>query len=252
MYQPSFGSFEIGNVSVDVDKVISVAESYNEHTTLKTRFQRMGTVFLTQSVRTRLTFEAAAHSLNIPVLNVTERREGEPLRDFGYLMSQVCDVCVCRLEDDGDFQEFTRDTDRLKDDCVFIDGGAGKSRHPTQAIIDVYTLYQAGIKQGSKIGLFGPHDNRAMKSFVELAGREYDLEQFVWDPLRYKALYCVTFGNSRSLSFGQELVDCNVKILHPFPRGLVIPSQYDFTASDLYHQQMRNAVRVRRAILASL
>ena len=160
-----------------------------------------------------------------------------------------------RLQDDGDFEEFCRNIDASK--CKVIDAGAGKSRHPTQAIIDVFTLYQANISKGRLIATFGPNTNRAMNSFIELASREYTVENwYKADIYQISAVYCVTFGHDATLPtslIGKRMPGgMSIKILHPFPRGNVIPSVYDFTDNDLYHKQMENAVAVRRTILSHI
>lgn len=177
-------------------------------------------------------------------------------------MSQVADVIVVRLQDDGDFEEFCRNIDASK--CKVIDAGAGTSRHPTQAIIDVFTLYQANIRSDRHsineyrtIATFGPATNRAMKSFTELASRHFEIQNWYQANLdKISAVYCVTFGHDATLPstlIGRRMPGgMPIKILHPFPRGNVIPSVYDFTDNDLYHKQMENAVAVRRTILSHI
>lgn len=232
---------KIGNVEVGTRAVFGLAErdTYDfkyDHL----RSLTLATVFLTESVRTRTTFEKAALDFNMGVITVNERRSGEPLPDFGFAISQVADICVCRLENSNEFDLLTQHA-RIP----FIDGGLGTSSHPTQALIDVYTLFESDLPDDAKIGLFGPTNNRAMRSFRELAGRFWTLEEFhPYEHGEYDAVYCVTTGNAQTLPTG---LDC--KILHPFPRGSVIPHCYDFTPQDLYHRQMENAVRVRKAIL---
>lgn len=238
----------MGNIDVDAQEVYDnmyIKEVYdNMYTNSKLEFRgkTLVNVFLTESIRTRCVFEMAANQLGMNVINIFERRNGEPLRDFGYMVSQLADVCVCRLVDDNDFEEFTKDITNIP----VIDGGAGSKSHPTQALVDMCTMLNSGVHEGSRVGLFGPHYNRCMTSFKKLASKIYDLYRYEFGK-EYDAIYCVSTGNQQTLPEG---VRC--KIFHPFPRGIVIPHSYDFGPCDYYHKQMKLSVLVRRRILCAV
>jgi len=244
------GNFSVGNRVVSVTEVFrSVSKCWQGPSIQPPKV--FGSVFVTQSVRTRCSFERAAIDLGMGVITVTERRDNEPLRDFGFAVAQSCDLCVVRLWG-NDFEEFVSDID-----IPVIDGGQGTKSHPTQALVDLYTLVDNGILPPARIGLFGPPENRTMHSFRQLASQSgYRCFEFMDQDLfscrkEYDVIYGVTFGNwygvERSIPKG-----LTAKIMHPFPRGKVVPSTYDFTDQDLYHQQMKNAIRVRRALCAVL
>ncbi len=127
------------------------------------------TVFFQPSTRTRLGFEIAAHRLGATVLSVTDIKStrsvsycGESLGDFGYVLHEVADAVVLRHFVDGAPTELAQ--------CNLvpvINGGDGKSDHPTQGLGDTFTLRHHGVNlPTSTAGIVGDPTMRTHASLI--------------------------------------------------------------------------------------
>lgn len=136
----------------------------------KTRLSCL-TLFYEPSTRTRLSFESAAHKLGIKVLTVADAsndssaRKGETLEDMGKLLGAYADVTIIRHPELGAAR-------RLSSTCSVpvINAGDGAGEHPTQALVDLFTLREAfGTLKGLKVGLCGDLLNgRTIHSLLRL------------------------------------------------------------------------------------
>lgn len=116
----------------------------------------MATLFYEPSTRTRLSFESAMLRLGGRVLGfsdakVSSAKKGESIADTIRMASSYADVIVLRhfLEGSGRVAiEFS--------DVPVISGGTGIQEHPTQALLDVYTIYKHfGGLDDLTVGLVG-------------------------------------------------------------------------------------------------
>lgn len=240
----SIGRVKVGNCYVEAAEVFTLADRRDNNLfTTHLGGKVVATLFLTESVRTRTTFERAAIELGANIINVFKRRHGEPLKDFGFALTQVADIIVARLDHDDKLGDFCSD---IMGNAKVVNAGCD-GLHPTQALVDVYTMLKDGLEPESRIAWCGPRGNRALESFIHTAEPIYQLKEWYADMSQssYDALYCVTMGNGVTIPTNLRCVP----IYHPFPRGCVVPHSYDWTSADRYHNQMKNAVRVRRAIL---
>ena len=103
----------------------------------------MGTVFYSISTRTRLSFEAAMLRLGGRVVS-TEHPEafsdsalGSSLEDTIRMVSRYADVIVLRHPEVGSAERAAQ----VSSVPVINAGGGGQ--HPTQALLDLYTIYRA-------------------------------------------------------------------------------------------------------------
>jgi aspartate carbamoyltransferase catalytic subunit len=93
------------------------------------------------STRTRFSFEAAAVHLGMRTLTAADAsvssslKKGETWKDTFRTLGQYGDVIVCRHSD----EEFTRAAEMWSRIPV-INAGNGHDEHPTQALLDVYTI----------------------------------------------------------------------------------------------------------------
>ncbi|MCL6643721.1 MAG: hypothetical protein K6U88_01880, partial [Dehalococcoidia bacterium] len=100
----------------------------------------VATLFYEQSTRTRASFEVAAKSLGADVVNLTASgssvEKGESLIDTVRTLEAIgTDVIVMRHFRSGAPYLAARHTG-----ASIINGGDGTHAHPTQALLDVYTL----------------------------------------------------------------------------------------------------------------
>lgn len=100
----------------------------------------VATLFFEPSTRTRLSFETAANRLGARVISVADAKsssvtKGESLADTIRTVDGYADVIVMRHPMNGSAQIAA---DNAKH--PFINAGDGSGEHPTQALLDIYTI----------------------------------------------------------------------------------------------------------------
>ncbi len=135
----------------------------------------MASLFYANSTRTRLSFESAMLRLGGKVLT-TERAQsfsadvsGETLEDTVRVVGNYCDVIVLRHDEVGGAGRAAKVSP-----VAVINAGDGKGgQHPTQALLDLYTIYRE-IKtiDGVKIAMVGNlAEGRTVRSLAYLLGK---------------------------------------------------------------------------------
>ncbi|MDN3516113.1 aspartate carbamoyltransferase catalytic subunit [Aquisalimonas lutea] len=99
-------------------------------------------LFFEASTRTRTTFELAAKRLSADVLNLdmgsSSAVKGESLLDtLRNLEAMQCDMFVVRHADSGAAHFIA---EHVGDDVAVVNAGDGRHAHPTQAMLDMYTI----------------------------------------------------------------------------------------------------------------
>ena len=135
--------------------------------------QILATLFFEPSTRTRLSFEAAMRRLGGQVITVADPKtssaaKGESLADSMRTVEGYADVIVIRHPRKGSAQEAA--------DAVAVpvlNAGDGTGQHPTQALLDVYTIQkEKGSPKGLTMTLAGDLKNgRTAHSLVYLLAR---------------------------------------------------------------------------------
>ena len=125
--------------------------------------------FFEDSTRTRTSFDLAARRLSADVVNVSvsssSTRKGESLRDTAETISAMgVDAIVVRHASSGTAQRIASWTD-----ASVINAGDGWHQHPTQALLDCYTITsRLGTLDGRKIAICGDiQHSRVARSNVE-------------------------------------------------------------------------------------
>jgi len=135
----------------------------------------MGTLFYKPSTRTRFSFEAAMYRLGGRVLSTEQAREfsseigGEQLEDTIRIINHYCDIIVLRHYKEGGAQRAS-----LVSDVPIINAGDGTGgQHPTQALLDLYTIYdECKTLDGLSVALIGALDQgRTARSLAYLLGK---------------------------------------------------------------------------------
>ncbi|MEZ6133634.1 MAG: aspartate carbamoyltransferase [Pirellulaceae bacterium] len=136
------------------------------------------TAFFEASTRTRLSFESAVQRLDGKVLSVPDGQvtgiaKGESLADIGEMFNTYGDVVIMRHPDTNSVEEIRRNLQR-----PLINAGNGSGHHPTQALIDWFTILKwrpelctedCPADRRIHIGIIGtPGSMRAVKSFLRL------------------------------------------------------------------------------------
>jgi aspartate carbamoyltransferase catalytic subunit len=113
-------------------------------------------LFFEPSTRTRLSFYSAAQRLGASVLgfdspDATSLKKGESLKDTIKMAEAYCDVIVMRHPLDGAPRVAAEATVR-----PVINAGDGSNQHPSQTLLDLYTIKkQFGDLEGKKIAFVG-------------------------------------------------------------------------------------------------
>lgn len=117
----------------------------------------MTSLFFEASTRTRLSFESAMHRLGGNVIGTENAAQfssaikGETLEDTIRIISGYSDVIVMRHTDIGAAKRASKVAD-----IPVINAGDGAGEHPTQALLDAYTIKKEfGRIDGLKIAMVG-------------------------------------------------------------------------------------------------
>ncbi len=132
----------------------------------------LATVFYEPSTRTRLSFEAAMQRLAGGVISVAEAKtassvvKGETLPDTIRTIANYADAIVLRHPDVGAAQVAAEASS-----VPILNAGDGAGEHPTQALLDLYTIRrEKGKIDGLKIALAGDLKNgRTVHSLARAA-----------------------------------------------------------------------------------
>ncbi|WP_374672599.1 aspartate carbamoyltransferase [Acidovorax temperans] len=111
----------------------------------------LGNLFFEASTRTRLSFDSAFMRLGGSVSNttgeaVTSISKGESLADTSRVISGYYDILVVRHPDEQAVYEIAGATH-----IPVLNGGNGAGEHPTQALLDLYTVSREFKRLGKEI-----------------------------------------------------------------------------------------------------
>ncbi|MGE3267589.1 MAG: aspartate carbamoyltransferase [Chloroflexota bacterium] len=136
--------------------------------------RRMFGLFYQPSTRTRISFESAMTSLGgtvsgIEVLREARERDDEPLEDrVRVLCSYGYDALLIRYHEEGGAARAA-----AVSSIPVINAGDGEGQHPTQALLDAYTIHrEVGRLHDLEIALVGDLTyERSVNSLAELLAR---------------------------------------------------------------------------------
>jgi len=135
----------------------------------------MASLFYEPSTRTRFSFEAACYRLGGRVLSTEHGRvfsseiEGEQLEDTIRIIAGFSDAIVLRHTEEGG----ARRAARVSSVPIVNAGDGGGGQHPTQALLDLYTIYRERRSlDGLTIAIVGELDRgRTARSLAYLLGK---------------------------------------------------------------------------------
>ena len=116
----------------------------------------MVNLFYEDSTRTRISFEVAAKRLSADVINFSAKgssvSKGESLKDTAWtLQAMGADIVVCRHSSSGAPRRLSNWVDGH-----VINAGDGTHEHPTQALLDAFTLRRhLGELDGRRVVIVG-------------------------------------------------------------------------------------------------
>ncbi|RKY70857.1 MAG: aspartate carbamoyltransferase [Candidatus Latescibacterota bacterium] len=145
----------------------------------------MATVFYEPSTRTRLSFESAMRKLGGEVITTENAREfssaakGETLEDTVRIVDSYADVIVLRHYESGAAERAAKVSS-----VPIINAGDGPGQHPTQALLDLYTIEkEIGHLVGLSIAMVGDLANgRTVRSLCYLLAKYNDVKIYFVAP----------------------------------------------------------------------
>jgi len=146
----------------EIELILSTADSFKEVSSREIkkvpalRGKTVVNLFYEPSTRTRVSFEVAAKRLSADVINIATEtssvRKGETLIDTGKNIQALhADIIVMRHNYSGAAVVLARNLD-----ISVINAGDGWHEHPTQALLDIFTLKEKlGRIEGLKVSIVG-------------------------------------------------------------------------------------------------
>ena len=129
----------------DIDGILKTASTFEKELKQKRavsllKGKILATLFYEPSTRTRLSFEAAMQRLGGGVISMgavesSSVAKGETLTDTAMTVAQYADVIVLRHPKTGSAKEAAEAVS-----IPVINAGDGTGQHPTQALLDIYTI----------------------------------------------------------------------------------------------------------------
>ena len=180
----------------------------------------MASLFYEPSTRTRFSFEAAMYRVGGQVITTENAREfsslakGESLEDSIHVIGGYADVIVMRHNEIGAAKRAAEISA-----VPIINGGDGAGQHPTQALLDLFTLYRRFKKlDGLKVAMVGDlRYGRTVRSLAYLLAKYSDVEltfvapevcQMQQDIKDYLERQGVSWHDEKNLDKALSEVDC--------------------------------------------
>lgn len=168
----------------------------------------MATLFYEPSTRTRFSFETAMHRLGGRVISTENAREfssvskGETLEDTIRIMNGYADIIVLRHNEVGAARRAAA-VSRVP----VINAGDGIGQHPTQALLDLYTIRkEIGKIDGLRVAMVGDlAQGRTVRSLTYLLSQYRDIKiYFVAPPLLRMKEDILEHLRERSVWYAEE------------------------------------------------
>lgn len=201
----------------DIEMIFKTADSFKEviNRPIKKvpslRDITIANLFFENSTRTRLSFELAAKRLSADVVNFTSSnssvKKGESLMDtVNNILSMKVDMVVIRHASPGAAQFLNKHIS-----AKVINAGDGTHEHPTQALLDAYSIREKlGSVKGKKVAIIGDilHSRVALSNISCL--KKLGAEVMVCGPSTLIPKYIGELGVKVSNNLHEALLWCDV------------------------------------------
>lgn len=156
----------------------------------------LATLFYEPSTRTRLSFESAMLRMGGQVISTENAKEfssaikGESIEDSVRVISTYSDAIVIRHFEEGALEKAASVSP-----VPIINGGSGSGQHPTQTLLDIYTIWkEVGKIDGITIAMVGDLKyGRTVRSLCYLLGKFKNIK--------------IIFIAPKALSINQDIKD---------------------------------------------
>lgn len=161
-----------------IGEIFSLADTLEHTRDLSLTGKIMASLFYEPSTRTRFSFESAMLRLGGSVITTENAKEfssvskGETLEDSIRIVNTYVDVIVLRHDEEGASKRAS-----LVSEVPIINAGDGTGQHPTQALLDLYTIQrELGRLDGIHIAFVGDlKHGRTIRSLSYLLGNFTDI-----------------------------------------------------------------------------
>lgn len=168
-------------------------------------------IFFENSTRTKLSFELAEKRLSADVVNFSSSnssvKKGETLLDtVNNILSMKVDMVVMRHSSPGAPHFLAKHID-----ANIVNAGDGTHEHPTQALLDTFSIYQKfGSLEGLKVAIIGDilHSRVALSNIFAL--KKLGAEVMVCGPNTLLPKYISSLGIKIELDVKKALKWCDV------------------------------------------
>jgi len=171
--------------------------------------------FIQPSTRTFLSFAASCQVLGMPYNEVrnpstSSEVKGETEDDTVRVLSQYFDLIIMRHPLEGFAERMALMLNRARRPLPIINGGSGKDQHPTQALLDIYTLYRSfaprSVERGIPPRFPGEFFNGKTIAFVGDLKRGRTVRSLAYLLCRYPGIRML-FVAPPELMIGDDILD---------------------------------------------
>jgi aspartate carbamoyltransferase len=241
-------------------------------------------LFYEPSTRTSCSFHKAMLNLGGSVIEITDNssaKKGESLEDTIKTVSNYGDIIVLRHPEKGSAERAAKVSS-----VPLINAGDGNGEHPTQALLDIYTIYQESKKDILRdeliVTFVGDIKNsRTIHSLIHLLNLFQVTYIFIsppgleLEPTEFTGLNILNVSLDEALlitdvvyvtriqkermneeykpiCLSKELLSGSKKdfiIMHPLPRQEELPPEIDDDPRAIYFKQVSYGINMRMAIL---
>lgn len=193
---------KIFSVASEMEKIVAQGSS----TMLAGKI--MATIFYEPSTRTRFSFEAAMAKLGGEIISTENAREfssaakGESLEDTIRIVGSYADVIVLRHYESGAAERAVKVSP-----VPIINAGDGPGQHPTQALLDIYTIKkEIGKLDGISIAMVGDLSySRTVRSLAYLLTKYKNIKMYFIAPEVVKMRNDIkAYLKQHSVSFSEQ------------------------------------------------
>jgi len=168
-------------------------------------------LFYENSTRTRLSFELAQKRMGADVVNfstsTSSTKKGESLKDtIQNISSMKIDMVVVRHQSPGVPHFLTQCVD-----AAILNAGDGAHEHPTQALLDMFTMQQIHADiEGRKVAIIGDiSHSRVVRSNI-IGLKKLGAEVVLCGPKTFMPKFIENLGVSVSYNLEETLAWCDV------------------------------------------
>lgn len=168
-------------------------------------------LFYENSTRTRLSFELAQKRMGADVVNFStsnsSAKKGESLKDtIRNISSMKIDMVVVRHESPGVPHFLTQCVD-----AAILNAGDGAHEHPTQALLDMFTMQQVAPElKGRKIAIIGDiSHSRVVRSNI-IGLKKLGAEVVICGPKTLMPVFVEDLGVTVSYNLNETLAWCDI------------------------------------------